>query len=76
MDCHRLNDVMFLNRFFSASVSIKSPIKTNVPPKIADNTSQKIDSVVILLYAFLMIVIVGKLICFVAFIVGRRKGVY
>jgi heme/copper-type cytochrome/quinol oxidase subunit 2 len=46
------------------------------PPMQANNTNQKIDPVVISIYAMLSVVVIGTLVCFAIFIIGRRKGVY
>jgi len=75
-DSHRRNSAMLLNHLFSDSASIKSPTNTMTPPMQANNTNQKIDPVVISIYAMLSVVVIGTLVCFAIFIIGRRKGVY
>jgi hypothetical protein len=70
LDLLRLKSDKLLCQSFSANRSIKSPTNTNMPPDEAKTITQKNDSVVILLYAILAIVVgVGV----IAFIIDYRR---
>ena len=76
VDSQQWKSVMFLYFSFSASTSIKSPTNTIIPPIQAEKTNQKLDPVIVSIYVLTGIVVVGTLICFVVFIIGRQKGIY
>ena len=75
-DFQHLKAFKLLNHALSAMTSMIIPINTINPPTQANNTNPKYDSVVVSIYAFIFIVILGTLICICILITECRNGVH